>query len=482
MTILDNGGFDFAVEIAESTIATLLCSPTPLPQIGPALLPIINAGIQGNFKSQIVISDAKLIGPDILSIKAAINGTVFHISHITLAGQLTPVPVDWQEIKPTGAITINDRLEVLGNALIVDFRDNASAKTPDIFFTSDQSTVFESSVLNSPLWWFVRVQARILDSTGALEAQVKAQIVQAVRVQLIDHVRWHMNRGTPDTLIRPPDPIALPIPVVATKFRIGDRAIHMLYDSCGSGGNSSSIMRSMLLRRASDNLPLDVAAINISNSGFLGCILRPVISGSFFLNSGGFVSGHPFFWFGNIPLTISGGLPPLITRVSVTKMSAGIDGTGVRILANLVVIGAGGAFTVNYTVDQTFSLTAPTAVSGREITLTMTPSGPPSVVSDTSIAAWIYLSAFFDGGGILVTIGSAINAFRTNILDGIITGAVTRLLRGVAVPFTIPHNFRNVVIRSISSLQSDAPTRIITVGPIVFPDPFAANDIIINLR
>ena len=239
------------------------------------------------------------------------------------------------------------------------------------------------------------------------------------------------------------------------------------------------ISRSNLLRRTSDGQPLDRAALILSNAGFLGCFVRPLIATALGLTPVGFNPSHPFFWGGRVPLAIPGGLPTGIAGVFVNSMMAGIDGTNLRLLANIEADGIASAFTVTASVDMTFSFTA--GIAGSSLTFTVAPLGTPSVQSNLSIAWWVYVAAFVVAGMTLDAVLAAIQAFGGSILNGPIA-------RSIAIPSIpmvgIPLVGPPMTVRATSLGQADAPVRTITislpVGSIAFPDQFRANDIIVN--
>jgi hypothetical protein len=479
MTTADNGGFDFAVEIAEDTVtfaARSLVIPPSAPQ------PFNGAGMQGRILPHVAIDDIDLIAPTTLRMKLNLQGTNILVTQIVLGGVGQSVPAWMQNIELSGIVTIDDRLEILGNALVVNYIGDPAAGTPHVDFALD-----ESSVLASPLVTLIMAQAILEDPTGTTYQQRRTQILDMIRLQTITAVRSQiMSLGT-QTLIPSPPPFPPPIPsVISANFKIGDRTIHMLYHTCGSGGNPALITRSNLLRRTSDGQPLDVATLIASNTGFIGCVVNPATTMALGLSPGGFVAGHPFLWIGRIPLPIVGGPPPLISGVFVTSILAGIDGTNLRLLANLVADGVGGAFTINAAVDTTFSLTTTATATGTTLTMTTTPLGLPIVQSDVSIAWWVYASSFLSGGIELATVLAAIDAFGGLVLNGVIATAVARFLPTLTLPLSLPPAIPAVTVRTQSLRQADAPTRTVTIVSalgisVPFTDPFPANDIIINL-
>lgn len=472
----DHGNFDFAIEIAQDTL-TSVAKSHGIPPIPP--WPFDTPDMRGRVKLQIRIDDINLVVPNIFRLILNMQGSTIEVTHITLSGVSSPVQPWLQNVAIGGTIVIDDLLEMRSNTLLVDFTADDAAGTPMVRVNLD-----ESAILASPLIQFILAQAILEDPVGGTVYQQKrTQLLQRIKDGITQGVRGYVTSLGVRNLVPPLIPGVPPlIPgVTSSNFRVGDRAIHVLYHTCGSGGNPALIARSNLLRRTSDGQPLDVASLILSNSGFLGCFVRPSITASAGLSPAGFVPGHPFLWFGRIPFAIPGGLPAGISGVFVTSMMAGIDGTNLRVLANVVADGVAGAFTVNASVDTAFSVTA-TSTTATSLTFAIAPRGTPAVRSDISIAPWVYVGGVLTGGLGLVTVLAAIDAFGGLLLDGIIARSILlppspSLTIGLPVPMTV---------RAQSLGQPDAPTRTVTVAlpfgfSFTFTDPFPANDMIINL-
>jgi hypothetical protein len=470
----DHGNFDIAIEIAEDTVAFVERS-RGIPPIPPRWFN--TPDMRGQITYQIRIDDIDLVTPNVFHLVLNLEGSTIKVTETTRRGQVVqhlndpPTPI-------RGTVTIDDLLEMSNNVLSVDFGGNAAAGTPVISVNLDESFMFESIPIRDIL-----VEAELADRVGhTIYQQKRSQLLQQIKSEITQHIRDGLAVLGVMTLVTPPPAFG----VTSSNFRVGDRAIHVLYHTCGSGGNPALISRSNLLRRTSDGQPLDVAALILSNSGLLGCVLRPSVTTGLSLTPGGFVAGHPFLWFGRVPLSIPGGLPTGISGVFVTSIMAGIDGTNLRLLANVVADGVAGSFTVKSSVDTTLRFTA-TSTTGNCLTFAIAPIGRPAVRSDISIEAWVYVAAAAGAGFMLTAVLAAIDAFGGLLLDGIIARLITPPPPPPPRTICLPPGTPPVTIRAQSLGQSDAPTRTVTVSlplglSFTFADPFPANDMIINLR
>jgi hypothetical protein len=474
MTTADHGGFDIAIEIAEDTI-TLAARSTVMPQMESRALNV--RGLQGRINPRVTISDAELLMPNILHLELDLRGTNIEVTQITFPpGVPRTVPPEMGRIVLDGTtVSIDDHLEIFNNALVVNYTEDTVGGTPVIHVILD-----EPAVVDSPLVRFILAHALMQDPTGATYRQIRTEIVDTITTQITTAVR--------DQIIALGRHILIPAPpfpgLTETDFKMGDRAIHLLYRLCGLGGTSILLTRTNLLRRTSDGQPLDVAALIASNVGALSCFIRPRIAPALGLTPTGFNSGHPFSWSGRVPLPIPvGALPTGISGAFVTSVLAGIDGTNLRLLAEVDVDGVANAFRVRAAIDTTFSLTA-TVMGGRTITLTIAPLGSPSVRSDVSIAGWVYVAGFLTGGAVLAGALAAIDAFGGLAANGVIASIIMGFLSGLpplTLPFTLPPSAPRAAVRAQSLGQRDAPTRTITTPTgRTITDPFRVNDIIIN--
>ena len=477
MPIADHGGFGLAIELAEDTI-TSAASGMNVPTGAPVPF-TTTAGLRGVIRPQSAISDTALVIPDVFRLRLDTQGTIAGITQFTLNDIPQNVPAWMQDVPIGGIITVDDALEVRGNALIVDYTNDPAHGFP---LMSPQ--IDEPAILAAPLIQFILAEAILADpANGNAYRDTRTQLLTDIRNEVENGVQAQVNNIGILTLA--PSPAIPGVVITSIDFRMRDRAIHLLYSICGIAGNRTAITRSSLLRRTSDQLPLDVAALIISNIGLLSCFVRPAVTARLGLTAGGFIAGHPCLWIGSVPFTPPGGNPPLIASVSVTSVLAGMDGTNLRLLINIVATGVASAFTVTASIDTTFSLAA--TITGRTLTLAMTQLGAPVVTSDVSIALWVYVGGIILAGGVgvgaaglLAQVLVAVDVLGGLLLNGGIAGAVVIPTPPIGIP--LPSGLPAVAVRAQSLRQTDAPTRMVTLpGGISFADPFPANDWIINL-
>lgn len=471
MPIADHGGFDLATEVAEDTI-TFAVRTMGIPAGAP--MPFNAAGFAGQILPQVAVEDTDLVMPDVFRLELATQGTIARVTQITLGGAAWNVPAWMQNVPIGGIVTVDDALEVRGTAVVVDYTSDRTRNFPSVNPALD-----EAAILAAPLVQFILAQAILADPrNGTAYNAARAQLLTTIRNQVGNAVRAQM--GNIGTLTVAPPPAIPGVVIASMAFRMGDRAIHLLYSICGLAGSPASITRSNLLRRTSDQQPLDVGTLIISNAGLLGCFVRPSVIAGLGLTPGGFIAGHPCFWTGSAPIRLPGGNPPLISGISVTSVLAGVDGTNLRLLATVVATGTAGAFTVTASIDTTFSLNA--TATGRTLTLAMTPLGAPVVSSDVTIAWWVYVGGFIAGGIGLAAVLAAIDLFSGELLNGLIGGMIAPFLPAVTITVPLPAGVPSVSVRAQSLRQADAPIRTLRLpNGSLFSDPFPANDRIVNL-
>jgi hypothetical protein len=305
-----------------------------------------------------------------------------------------------------------------------------------------------------------------------------------------------------------PAPPAIPLPhppggtisptAGAFTLAAGTNSIHLAYDYTGNAGNTALLTRTMLLRNTATGLPLDALGISMRND-LLVSLIRPAATARFFLNADGFLAGHPCFWIGNAIFPFPTGTPMELLAVAETiairSLVVGIDGTNFRLIARFRMTGIASSFTVDTTIDQSFALTAEVGANNT-LTLTSTPAGPPIVSnSDANIAWWVYASAAIIAaktGGLAagftaVAVLAAIDVFGGTFANGLLAGILAPLVPTVALPpAPLPAGVPALAVRGVSLTQPGSVRRppatlaIPGIQPIPVPDPFLAEDVLIN--
>lgn len=479
MTIADHGGFDVVIEMAEATIVPLI-RRINIPSLDPdqpyfvngvegKLAPLFNAaGMQGQIIPKARIRNASLTtAATDVRIEFDIEGTIIRVNQIKVKGRQRDVKSRMQDLLVSGTITFDRVYYAILNAIAIDFRGG-----PPGFFDPILEITNESAITSSQVFQFALGDYDILDPTGTASQQAEYQIMETIKTEIKEAVSRQLFQLGRQNIIPPPSGV-----ITSTLMRNGDRSLFMLYNTCNNTGFPP--IRRSNLRRATNGLPLDVAAIIISNEGFLSCVVRPAVTTRLNLSRGRFIPNHPFFWIGHASLPITGGLPPLISDIYITKLLAGIDGTNLRVLADVVVDGVGGGFTINAAVDSTFTLNATT--NGTTLTLGISPL-PPSVRSNLTMAWWYAIANVLLTGGAAGLV-SATHAVEGLLYGGIISDLIKPFLRlPPSLTFALPPTISSVTMRAS---QADAPKRTfslnIGLATISFVDPFPANDIIINI-
>jgi hypothetical protein len=119
MTTDDHGNFDVAIEMAKETLASAARNrgmpSSPTSQIN-------RPWMQGQIVPQVRVNDIDLIMSNTFRLLLSLEGTKIEITEIAFQGEIKKVE-DWMKCVNLGrtTVTIDDLLEMRGNALIVDF-------------------------------------------------------------------------------------------------------------------------------------------------------------------------------------------------------------------------------------------------------------------------------------------------------------------------------------------------------------------------
>ena len=467
MPIADNGGFDVTIELNRAALVAAVAGTLALP-LTPSTVSV--SGIQADVTPVATISDVELLASDDVVAVIAIDGTTLQVSSVPfLPGPIAP----WLGlITLTGHVRVTDHLEIRSLALVVDFSADALRSQPGVVATIDEASLFSSPLMILYLANFVlQGEAAYLAARSAILTTLQAAFEGAVRTALA-------GLGLV-TLASPP---GLPLAPRSAALRTRTQSLHLLYAVGGPAGDPNLISRSMLLTSGA-GVPLDAVALDISNACLLRDLIRPVLAARLALPSGGFLPGHPCFFIGASPLTVPGGTPFGTAGVVVNSVITGIDEAGLlRVAVRLTVLGIGGAFTYKATINAAMRMTA--TLSGRTLTVALSPAGTPVVTgSDIDIAWWVYAAAAFTGGSLLLSVLATIDLLGGLLLAGPVGAAVGAVIPTVAVSAPLPGRVPPLALRATSLNQVDAPRRVIMLpGPTPIPiaDAFRSHDVILN--
>lgn len=469
MAIADNGGFDLTVELSEEMI-TLAARTMSIP--AESRVPINAAGLMGEITLSLRVSEVRLIRPNLLWVSLDLTGTQARITEFMLLGRGTVmVPAHAQQASIGGRVTVEGALRFSGNDLVVDWSENPALDLPHIGPSVDYN-VFLASLPAT----FLLAGTWVSDPTGMEYNEARAALLDALNTAIADAVRSRISEIGSLLLARAPS-LPSPVRISCRDFLIWTNgAIKLLY-CLGRNvpGNPALIARSNLTLRG-DGSFLDRVALILSNSGLLFDFVRPAVTARLALPASGFHREHPLLWFGTTPAPIP--LPPLFASISITSVTAGVDGTNLHLFVSLLATGVGDAFTISASIDTTFSITA--AMTPGGLILAIAPVGRPLVQSTHSIAAWVYVASIFTVGLGLTAVLAAIDLLSGSLIDGLIASSIAPFLGStIGLPVTLPSTLPRLAVRAQSLFQADSVRR--TVSAPAFTDAFPAHDAIINL-
>ena len=468
MAIADNGGFDLTVELPAEMI-TLAARTMSIPE---SRVPINAAGLMGEITLSLRVSEVRLIRPNLLWISLGLTGTQARITEFTLLGRGTVmVPAHAQEASIGGQVIVEGVLRFSGNDLVVDWSENPGLGLPQIRPSLDHN-VFLASLPAS----FLLAGILVSDPTGTEYNRTRTALLDSLNTAIANAVRSRISEIGSLLLGRAPS-LPPPVRITCRDFLIWTNgAIKLLY-CLGRNvpGNAALIGRSNLGLRG-DGSFLDRVALILSNGAILFDFVRPAVTARLALPAGGFHPEHPLLWFGNTPAPIP--LPPLFASISITSVTAAVDGTNLHLLVSLLAIGVDEAFTISASVDTTFSVTA--AMTPGGMILAIAPVGPPLVRSTHTVAAWVYVVGIFTLGIGLTAVLGAIDLFSGSLIDGLIASSIAPFLGStIGLPLSLPSTLPRLAVRAQSLFQADSVRR--TVFRPSFTDPFPAHDAIVNL-
>ena len=447
MSLADNGGFDLVLEVDISAIDR-------------TVRPLVNAPIPdqtfaisgwGTLRVHPVIALSSLaLRPD-----GAIALT------ITTVG----TTISWPDYRVAGTRIFAAGTASLSSTVSIAGTPEASGTALRLRFASDaaQVTITPGSLETIPAISAYLASVRLLHGNAAMESE---------RANLYREFEQGMENGINNLL---PGTLGLgTLPVSSVQIATTATAVRALMTIGGTPGNPAAITRSNIRRNAS-GVPIDLAAVVLSNTSLLRDILKPGLRAAFALPSSGFVGNtvHPCMWSGtkSFPAAATLGITP-----NITFLKAGVVGGQVRVDVNISGDHGTGAF--GFTGSVRLGLGASvitTAGGGRAIRFSLTTSVVSSL--DIHVAWWVYVGGIFVSP--LLTLAIALtDAFAGGALAGGINAAVSGAVS--AIPSTLPIPAGPLGPSVINLNQPDAAIRTITIAGITIPE-FPMNDAIVSI-
>lgn len=502
----------------EALSEILLGKPAPAHQG----IPFSNGGITGRFELSMTVARASCAGADTIWLDFEFpSGGLSTIQNFIRIDSASLVPgVVFNNPSPNIGAPIGGTDRVPGRlgfaadgALVAGFPYGRA--------TAGGNGLAVEAVLND-----FAVEAAMASAVMAGQAvdAVKARVVAAIREALLDAItglgaNWRQAELMPAASFQMSR-------AARSAFVIRSHSVLLLHDVCGTSGSAQTATRPSVAVAGNGAVP-DKMTVMISNQALLSCLFGPTLVAPapvtgvpislsipglpsvvpFVLPGSGFVAGHPLLFLGRTPLAVPGTFLPspfdvLVTSSTVTSLMAGIDASGLRVVMGFEVAGPANAFVIKGTAEQTYAIAASIAGDGSVVVSTA-PLGPPRVLADVVIAAWLYAYIVVTAlagvsGGSLVVTATAIGliAFLTGADESGGRALSTRLatvlapvfggMTPPAVTIARPRPTHSPVLRSVSTSQGDARVLAVSIalggGAVVpFVDPILANDMIIHI-
>lgn len=491
MPIEDHGGFDLVAEISE---ATALAAARAIPFGGADALAftLTNASgastVSGTITTVTTVKAVSFVMPNRLVIVIDIAETHIDILKQFVFPLLSDDVAAWvPPIKPTGSITVNATLELTpAHALAVNLVPGGAG-------SAVTTSLDEAPILASPVVTMLLAQAILADpAKGEFYQQSKNLLMatftstfQTQVAQTLTQLGTVILAAAP---IFPATPSGTPLLVTRSAFQIRSQSLKLCYQLNGSGGMTTAITLSNMVRRTAGGAPIDAMVIVLSNAFVLRDLIRDALSFAFGIPLTAFSTAHPLMLFGPVPITIpAGAVPPGIASFSCNSIFGGIDGTNIRLQISITAKSPDGAFAVTVSFDIAFSV-LPGA--GSPPSLAVAPVGGSVVSSDLSIAWWVYAGVLLTGAVPILHIIATADAIAGAFLNGPLAIALDALAAPLGVVFSAPitSGLPPLTVRAPVSLsQANARTRIplVTIPgmpfPVPFADPFMDNDIVVTL-
>jgi ABC-type transporter Mla MlaB component len=470
MAVADQGGFDILIE-ASPTLASQLFSAGPVIQAPDR--PFGNLLASGTARIRLTRRSAAFASSNAITLSFGLTGSTLDI---TTAPGFPTVPQGLRTVDINGSVSVVDRIDGAGLAVLVDTTQDAAAGTPAVAVSLENA-----SILASPLVSILLAQAFITGGETAMTAARNA-LLQTVETTLRDGITAELNaRPVQQGLFTAPArflPTAAPLNPPATVPPVAvssSRTLRVGIQLGGAPGNLSMVTRSSI-RPSITGGDIDGLALVISNASLLRDFLRPTVGNLFGLTAGGFLANDPFRWFGSVTTTLPGTSPMTVTSVSVFVNEI----QQLVLLFSFSASGAGGGITVSATVSIPISIGVMAA--GGSITVTFTPGRPMVLTSRVDIAWWVYLltAATLGFGGLYLLTWA--DAIADGAIGGPMETAIAGGLTAITATIPLPAGVPPVSVTMQSLFQGDAPRRMITAPgvPFTIPAPGRDHDLIVT--
>jgi hypothetical protein len=457
MGIIDTGGFDIAIEIAEELMVAALgtAGAPPLPPDRT----IQNVEIDLTVHSTAV----KPTGIDIVSGEVvrftgtyAAIGTVTRLSiggtAVTLSPALNTIALTGTYVVPAAA-----GIGTVGGATGVVLTPNAAAST----IVVDEAAFFASPPIQLILAaaFVSGGEAGYQQRRSALAGQVNTTATLALRASV---------GQIPPALV-----MAQPVGVTFSAVHTTPLALKVLAVAGGKTGTPS--LTTMTVRRNATGGPLDLAALVADNAWLLGTLAKPAAAGALGIGAGSppFFAGHPCLLVTPTPLTLPAGTVPTLpggapaATVFVDFLHGFVNNSG---LFQLDVTLRAVAFATLATITTSATVTASFAATVAAGTLTVG-LGTPAFTSmtDVSISPVVYILGGLLGGSNLLLLFAVIDLFAGAGVDAIIRLLAAPVLASLALTITFPLGpppFTALTPFPVESIEALAPTRTVAfTGP-----------------
>lgn len=450
MPTADHGNFDVAIEASRILLRSSLAG---IIATGAAPQTVDSNGVRALVTPQLSLKDVMLSTDDSFTASIDLAGSTIDVQQVPfLPG---PIPPGMGRIPLAGTLNVTDTLEMRLTTFVVDLSADAARGQPSVEVHLDEGVLFGSG-------WFVMI-AMYLDLLGIS----RQKVVELLETGVYDAVVQSLNAKGLVTLVPPPTAPALGLVPGSAALLTQRESLHLLYRYGGTSGTPSLITRSMLAAGGGER-----AALSLSNAFILRDLLRPAVAGTLGLPAAGFLPSHPCAWVGSAPL--AGSLPTGLASAGFISMLAGIDEAGlVHVVLVATATGTAGSFTLTATIDISMRVTV--SQTGTGLSISIAPAGAPRVVSDYSIAWWVYGIGALTGSGTVLAVLAVIDAFGGLFSDGPISSAVFAALpsRSFSIPLALP----GLTLSRVRQTQPDATRRTLPSG---LPDPFRSHDLIMT--
>ena len=284
MPTADTGNWDFVVEIAASTVSTLVAT-----RLTTAALParqVSNARFAGTVTPAFSPTGLTLSANGDVSISFSIDKTTVHVSQLNGAppGIPNPPTPPLSEIALKGVVTVTDHLDLVSNAVVIDFSASPLVGQPKIVVALQ-----ESELLASELVTLMLAYAYLLGGQTGYDT-AKAQLLADVRSEVESAVQQAVA-GLGTVTVLPAPVLPAPLAVSSSALLVQTQSFHVFAAAIRRpAGNVALISRSLLLSSSITGMPVDAGAFALGNASLLRDFVRPVVAAAG-LPPGGFIPG-----------------------------------------------------------------------------------------------------------------------------------------------------------------------------------------------